>query len=145
MNTHRILAAIALAALIPGLNACASGPRPRPTIPVPDERVFAANLPAVRSDSAASLSLERDRAFQGSDCLARIELDGKTVADARTGERLTLQLDPGRHRVKAFPRGLCDGLVELDLDLKPGEQRSYRYGYGADPSGQLFSLTELTP
>jgi len=145
MNVHRILAGLALGALISGLGACANVPQPRQPVPVPDERIFADNLPKVAAETAASVSLERDRAFPGSDCLTRIELDGKTVADTRTGERLALQLSPGRHRVKAFPRGLCDGLAELDLDMKPGESRSYRYGYGADPSGQVFSLSELTP
>ena len=130
---------VALAISLVVLAGCASSPVPHSeTILVPSSRVLAPELLSERQ-GAAKITIKRDSGFIGSACTYRVFIDGRPVAQLRTGERVDFFVDPGQHILGTYGEGFCGGgTAEVETSVGAGQWKSYRIASGQDGTLQLL-------
>jgi hypothetical protein len=78
----------------------------------------------------AVLVVSRPEPWRGSWRAVRIVLDGKKIARIRRGQRVSISLPPGRHRLQVRADLLRS--ASLEFELRPGEEAAFicRVGIG---------------
>ena len=87
------------------------------------------------SPQSGRVLVKRDSGFMGAGCTHRIYLDGTPAAELRTGQAVTLYVQPGEHISGVMATGICDGNAEASLVIQANQTKSFRSG--ADQSGSL--------
>lgn len=96
--------------------------------------------PAEVPKGTASIVVERVRTrWQDRVRRYRIVVDGATMAKLGPGERETLTVEPGRHRVHAAI-DWCRSPF-LDIELGPGETAQLEVSHNANPLTVLYYIT----
>lgn len=77
--------------------------------------------------STATLIIKRDVGSVGSACAIRTFVDGKPLANIRTGQMVTAYLKPGEYVLRASSTGICGGGdAESSVVMRIGDIRVYR-------------------
>lgn len=119
------------------VSGCSTSPiSARDADPVPTSRLF-----AFSSAGSSQLVVTRDSGMFGAGCNHRFYIDGTLAAEFAAGEVARFSLAPGKHVVGAKPSAACGGggLVETEVDLKPGE--SVRRRISVTPGGIAVTPT----
>ena len=105
------------------LAGCAATPPGASAVPVPGERVMAYGTKPQGVDFG-TVVITRDSSFFGHGLVMKFAIDGKPVAEVRSGERITLFVPSGEHVFSAQlgvnPR------KDVEAIIKPGVTRYYR-------------------
>ena len=135
----RILGLMLVAAL--SLCSCATKQLDTSTAPsVPSARVYVPEL-LVPSTGKVALTIARDTGFIGGGCIMAVYLDGRVVAGISHGEKVTLNIAPGRHILGSGPNpggtGLCRigsdrSRRETELTAVLGQPLKYRLSISAN-------------
>lgn len=128
---------IAAAAL--AIGGCATAPVPDgQAVSVPLQRVAAPDL-LQRTAGSGVLVVTRDAGATGAACYARLHVDGRSVADISTSERIEMYLPAGEHILSMMLVGsLCGGgLVESAVVIDPAKPKRYRVGFGGSMEFRL--------
>ena len=105
--------------------------------PVPDVRIYLAELTVPSPGHTAKVSFLRDAGFLGGACTHKILVDGKTVFAIRAGEYQTLHLAPGQHSFAVeIEGGVCPAFsTSHSTVLSDGAEETYRISIPSLPSG----------
>lgn len=73
------------------------------------------------------VNIKRDVGHLGSFCAVRVTVDGKPLAELRTGEYIVAHLPAGEYVIGAQSTGICGGGdAEFPVVVKSSERRAYR-------------------
>lgn len=133
---------IALCAL--GISGCATTPTPSDAAkPIPAERVL------LKSQGQSTLIVTRDNGwFAGGGCFVTVLVDGRSYARIDTGEKVSINVEPGRHIIAISGdregKGLCglqigQPIKENATDIQPHETQKFRI------TGDTSSGLDLRP
>lgn len=113
------------AALVVILSACATTAVPTSEA-ISTRDVLDAELTTQR-DGTGRVLIKRDVGSVGSACAIRVSVNGKPLANLRTGQIVTAYIEPGEYILRASSTGICGGGdSEALLRLGIGETRTYR-------------------
>lgn len=123
------------------LSACSTTPiSTRDAKLAPPDRIYKGGVALSRPlPNTGEVVIKRDSGISGSACSTRIYIDGVTVADIDTSEKVVLYLAEGDHILSAKPNGLCGGgLTEVKATVKTGGSSAFRYGSSGNGSPGLY-------
>lgn len=120
------------------LAGCATAPIPGDqAIDVPASRVRTAKW-AGNGVGTGRVIVKRDKGFSGSACFIRLFVDGESVADMDTAERLVMHLPTGEHVLSASTVGSMCGAVVVETMLNADSSRTKMLRVGFAGSMDLF-------
>ncbi|RFU43990.1 hypothetical protein [Paraburkholderia sp. DHOC27] len=105
------------------LGACAATPPGASAVAVPAERAHAYGEKPQGPDFGTVI-FTRDSSMIGAALAMKMSIDGKPVADARSGERATLYVPAGEHIVSA--KSGVNPRKDVEAVVKPGATRYCR-------------------
>lgn len=124
------------------LTGCASTPvSTSEAIQIPDSRVLDGGRQyLLPTKNSGIFIVKRDSGIMGAACSTKIYLNGKSIADLDTSEKVVLNLPVGEYIVSAEPNGVCGGgLTEVKFNVKDNSQSVFRYGTSGNGSPSIYS------
>ncbi len=98
---------------------------------VPADRMLNQSYSTPSSDTQL-IVVKRDSGNKGLLCTSRLSVDGQSVADLATSEKVNVYLKPGEHMLSVDLRGLsilCGKMnAETDINVVNGVEQEYRIG-----------------
>ena len=115
------------------LAGCATTPLSNAAASVaPSSRVLAPDL-QVQREGTIKLTIKRDGGFMGAACAHKVFIDGRPVAQLRSGEMVQFFVKPGRYMLGATAEGICGGgTAEAQAIVDGGRVSNYRISAGQD-------------
>ena len=109
-------------------------------IQIPDSRVLDGGRQyLLPSRNSGIFIVKRDSGIMGVACSTKIYLNGKSIADLDTSEKVVLNLPVGEYIVSAEPNGVCGGgLTEVKFNVKDSSQSVFRYGTSGNGSPSIY-------
>ena len=123
------------------LTGCASTPvSTSEAIQIPDSRVLDGGRQyLLPTKNSGIFIVKRDSGIMGAACSTKIYLNGKSIADLDTSEKVVLNLPVGEYIVSAEPNGVCGGgLTEVKFNVKDNSQSVFRYGTSGNGSPSIY-------
>jgi len=100
---------LCIAAIAGSICGCATSPVSNSDAhDVPDSRMHSHQWLAPAFDTS-QLTIKRDSGMMGAACAVSVFMDGEAIADLRTGEKVSLNIRPGKHLFGARATGICGG------------------------------------
>ena len=116
---------VVLAVFVVMLSACATT-AVSTSEAIPTRDVLDATLTTQR-DGTGKVLIKRDLGTVGSACAIRVSVNGKPLANLRTGQIVIAYVEPGEYILGASSTGICGGGdAESPLRLGIGETKTYR-------------------
>lgn len=115
------------------LAGCATTPLPNSAANMaPSSRVLAPELQLER-EGTIKLTIKRDGGMNGVLCAQKVFIDGRPVAQLRSGELVQFFVKPGRYMLAATAEGICGGgVAEAQALIESGRVNNYRISAGQD-------------